>query len=68
MSRSHRKIYYHLKELGLKHKEENNQILKEVGIFSVEEFVEKPSADRRRIITLLYDLGYTDTANYLKTL
>lgn len=68
MSRSQRKIYYHLKEVGLKQYEEHTDTLKEVGIYTIDEFREKPSSDRRRIVSLLYDLGYTDTANYLKTI
>lgn len=68
MSKSQRRIYYHLKNNGLVEYEDHNETLREVGIMSIDAFKDKPSSDRRRIVSLLYDLGYIDTANYLKTI
>lgn len=68
MSKSQRRIYYHLKNNGLAEYEDHTDTLREVGIYTIDDFKTKPSTDRRRIITLLYDLGYIDTANYLKNL
>jgi hypothetical protein len=68
MSKSQRRIYYHLKNNGLAQYEEHNETLREIGIMSLNDFKMKPSSDRRRIIQMLYDLGSIETANYLKNL